>query len=889
MSDGAGRPRPPWYWRVLLLAFPMPEREFIRGDVDEEYARLARDDASRARGWYRSQAIRGMVTGLRMRVRSDGYDTGERNERAMSGLLPDLRHAFRAVRQAPWAAALIVATLGVGTGATIAIFTVANEVLFESLTFEDPQELVMVWEDNRERGWSQIHQAPANVMDFRERVRSFEDIALFSDFTDSRALASDGGAEQVAVGVVGGNLFSVLGVQPQLGRVFTMEETWESSEPVALLSHRAWQRWFDGDLGVLGRTLDLGRVPHTVIGVMPAWFDYAFTESELWVTFRFSEARANSVWFRQAHIARAVARLRDGVAVEQAKAELAAVGLQLQQEYPELNRAMEPGLGPLHEFLVRAERTPIVLLLGAVSLLLLIAISNVANLQLVRSAARSREVAVRSSLGASRGRVIRQLLLESGLLAVAGTALGLGIAALTLAVVRSIGAEGLPPLSLDPDVRLVGFVLMLALASALLFGLAPALRGSRVNLRNVLADAGRAGTAGAGTLRTSNAIVMVEVALAVLLATAAGLSFRTLAELGSIDDGIDSTDVLTFRMTPPAGDYTATQRALLAIRVRERLSALPGVRDVGVTRRVPLLGYAWSSDFKIRGWPEGEFGAEVKHREALPGYFTVMGIPLLDGRLFEERPPIDQPLPVVVNRAFVDRYFPDGTPVGREIAFDRAPTEDSYWYRIVGVVDNERMSFREEPQPEVIAHLGGDVPGTLTFVVKAASAPLSLLPSIRSAIAELDGGIPLFEVQTMDAIRRTALARERFVFVVFGVLAGCALLLACVGVYGVATYAARLRDREVGIRVALGATRISILTHFVGTGVRSVAIGLGIGLLGALATARLMESLLWGIAPRDPTTLTAVVVVLLVCGLTAGWIPAYRASRKDPASVLRDG
>jgi putative ABC transport system permease protein len=875
---------------LLLHAFALPDREFIRGDLDEEYARVACEDERRARAWYRSQAVRGVVTGLRMRVRGrDGNVTYERRARAMSGWLPDLRYALRAVRKAPWASALIVATLGVGTGATIAIFTVANEVLFESLTFADADELVMVWEDNRERSWSQIHQSPANVMDFRERVRSFEDIALFSDFTDSRALTLDGGAEQVDVGIVGGNLFTVLGVQPQLGRVFTMEETWASSEPVVMLSHRAWQRWFAGDPGVLGRTLDLGRVPHTVVGVMPSWFDYAFTASDMWVTFRFSEARANSVWFRQAHIARAVARLRDGVTIEQARAELAAVGQQLQQEYPELNRAMEPGLGPLHGFLVREERTPIVLLLGAVSVLLLIAISNVANLQLVRSAVRAREVAVRSSLGASRGRVIRQLLLESGVLAAAGTLLGLGLAAATLAIVRSIGAQGLPPLSLDLDVRLVAFVLALALVSALLFGLAPALRGSRVSLRNVLGDAGRSGTAGRGTLRTSNAIVMVEVALAVLLATAAGLTFRTLAGLNGIDDGVDASNVLTFRMTPPAGAYDDTQRALLGLRVSERLSSVPGVVDVGVTRRVALLGYAWSSDFTIEGWSADEFGADVKHREALPGYFTTMGIPVLDGRLFDARPRMDQGLPVVVNRAFVERYFPDSSPVGRRVCFNRQATDSCYWYPIVAVVDNERMSFRDEPVPEIIAHLAGDVPGTLTFVVKAAAAPLSLVPAIRSAIAELDAGIPLFEVQTMDAIRRFALARERFVFVVFGVLAGCALLLACVGVYGVATWAARARDREVGIRVALGATRLSILTQFARTGVRSVALGLGLGLIGTVAAARLMESLLWGVAPRDPTTLSFVAIVLLLCGFTASWIPAFRASRKDPASVMRDG
>jgi predicted permease len=876
-----------WRW-LLARCLGQAEREFVLGDLDEEYARLA--GGSAARRWYRSQAIRSSAVALRDRFSPGGPGTspGGRRANPMDRLTADIRFALRSLRRSPALATLVIATLGAGSGAAIAIFTATNEVLFSALTYEDPDELVMLWESNRERGWEQVEAAPANVADWRERAASFEDVAHYSPFRRGVALVQSDAAHHVSVGPVSGNLFDVLGVRPAMGRVFTDEETWADADPVVVLSHEAWQRYFSGDREILGRTIDLDGTSYTVIGVMPHWFEYEFADAELWTTMRWTASRAASVWFRQAHVVRAVARLRDGATVEQARAELAAVAIQLQEENRDLNAGMEAGLTPLKAFLVQEQRTPLLLLLGAVGLLMLIAVANVANLLLVRSTGRVREIAVRASLGASRRRVVQQLLTESGILAAAGTAAGLVVAWLALRLVRTFGGEGLPPLDLVPDPFLVTFVIVLGAGSALLFGLAPALRASRVDLRGTLAESSRTGTRGRRGIDASNLIVMAQVALAVMLAAAAGLTFRSLAGLGTVAEGVPTANILTFQVAPPSGSYDDAGRARFATELRRRLSTVPGVVEAGVGRGFPLAGYAWSSDFAIRGWPAERFGSEVLHREALPGYFTTMGVEVLEGEMFPEVPAPDRQVPVVVNRAFAERYFPDSSPVGRFLANDREPTGNSYWYEIVAVVENERMAVHEEPVPEIIAHISGDVPGTLSVVVRTGVAPLSMVDAMRAAVRELDPGIPLMNVRTMDTIRDAALARERLLFTVFGVLAACALVLACVGIYGVASQAARSRDREVGIRVALGATRGIIVRQFVGSGIPWIAAGLTLGVAGALSAGRVVESVLWGVTASDATTLFVVAFVLAGSGLLASFVPARRASIRDPAAVLRD-
>lgn len=886
MSAAPGRP--PRLWRALIrAAADAGTREFLVGDLDEEFAAFER--RRDARRWYRSQAVRSALLALRLRrAKRRAPSTGDPGDAIMRRRITDLRYALRGIRRNPAFAGLVVATLGIASGAAIAIFTVADEVLFEPLGFPDPDALVVLWESNQERDWTRVDGAPANILDWRERVGTLEDIAFFSEYLSSATIEVGDAAEYVQTGMVSGNFFELLGRPPTLGRAFRWEETWADSEPAILLSDATWRGLFQADPEVVGRTIHLDRTAYTVIGVMPDDFESP-SDADAWVTPRWTAELRGSVWFRQAHVVRPLARLAPGASIEQARAELASVAVQLQSEHPELNAHMEAGLGPLDAYLVRDERTPLVLLLGAVGLLLLIGIANVANLTLVRALGRHQEVAVRTSLGASRGSVVAQLLTESVLLGAAGVAVGLALAWGTLSLLRSTPLEGLPPLALDIDVRLLVFVIAITALSALLAGVAPALRGSRIDLRGVLADAGRGGMTGRTSLAWSNVIVTGQIALAVLLATAAGLTFRSLEGLSDVEDGVDGRNVLTFEIAPPSGEYDDRARARLAIDLATRLEIVPGIAEVGVSRALPLTGWGWTSDFTIEGWASDEYGINVRHREVLPGYFRALGIPVIEGRLFDAAVTPDRPLPVVVNRTFAETYFPEGTPVGRRIAFDRSPTEDSYWYEIAAVVGDERMSFKDEPAPEIIAHLFGDVPSVLRWVVKGTDDPASLMPQIRAALADLDAGIPIRNIRTMDEIRRGGLSRERFVFVVFGALALCALLLSCVGVYGVSAQAARYRIREVGIRQALGATRSRILGEFLGAGMRWVALGLAIGLGGALLAGRVMESLLWGVRPSDPATLFGVLAILAGAGVLASYLPAWRASRQDPAAVLREG
>ncbi|MCH7716360.1 MAG: ABC transporter permease [Gemmatimonadetes bacterium] len=887
---------PPAIARLLLRLFVRDAgREFVVGDLDEEYRRyvLPKIGPRLARRWYWWQAIR-TVSQYRAPSKlakspQTHHGTRRKGNAFMSTLFIDLRFALRTLKRSPGFAALVVLTLSLGIGANTAIFSAVNEVMLRPLTFADSDRLVVLWESNAERGWQQVHAAPANVADWRERVSAFADVASYNSFGRGATLTGQGEAVYVTIGTVSGNLFSVLGVGPSLGRVFTMDETWAESQPVALLSHGMWQRQFGGDPTVVGRTILLDGVSHEVVGVMPDGFTYEFNEAELWVPFRWTTARRESIWFRQAHVVRGVARLAPGITPDQAQVELQAVALQLQQEHPELNRGMDAGLTPIHRFLVGDRRVPLTLLLGAVILLQLIACANVGNLLLARAVGRRQELAMRTALGAGRSRLARQLMTESTVIAGFGAILGLGLGAVLVRWMASLQPPNLPALVFRLDWRVLAFTLTVTAGSALLFGLAPMVRTLRLDLTNDLGGGGsRGGSSNLRQRRATGSFTVVQLALAMMLVIGAGLMLRSLAELRDVDSGVDPTNVLTFAMTPPRGSYpTDRERAEFTISVVDRLRAIPGVRDVGAVRRLALQGGGWTSDFTIEGWGPDEFGIDVKHREATPGYFRSLGVPVLAGRLFPERLVPGEPVPVVVNRVFVERYFPDESPVGRRITYNRIPDENSYWYTIVGVVGNERHRVADAPEPEIIAHLRGDMPGTPRIAIKTAVDPLSIVPAVRAAVAELDSDIPLVSIQTMEQVVGAATARERFLVNLLGVFAVLALGLACVGVYGVAAEAARSRVHEVGIRIALGASESDIVRGFLRRAAGVVAVGLGLGLAGAVAGTRLMSSLLYGVGATDPVTFVAVPLLLTVMVLVSSYLPARRASTVDPATVLR--
>lgn len=872
--------RPPRLARRLMLrALPHAAREFIVGDLDEEYARRGASPL-----WYWSQAIRSIAHASRQESVMQQTKPSQR----FSTLIGDARIAVRGLARSRGYAAAAVLTLGLGIGCSIAIFSAVNEVLLRPLGFAEPDRLAMLWESNEERDWSEVHAAPANVEDWRRRMTTVTDIGFLNDFTSSVPLGGGREASQVVVAQVSGNLFDVLGVAPMLGRTFRDEETFEEGR--VLLSHAIWQQQFGGDPAIVGRVVRLDGKPHEVVGVMGPDFRYTITEADVWTTMPFLARRRGTPWFRRAHLVRPVARLKPEATFEQARAELHAVALDLEREHPELNKAMRAGLTPLKTFIVGEDRrTTLLLLLGAVGLLQLIACANVANLTLGRSLGRRSELALRAALGAGRARIVRQLLTESAVLAAAGTALGLALGIGGLKAIAAVSPPELEGLVFRADWRLALFVVAVGASSALVFGAWPALRASRVDPSGALADNARTTSGGRRRATATNLLVAGEIAIAVLLVASAGLMVRSLDQMRRVTIGADTTSVLTFQVSPPNGTYpTDDARALFAEQLESRIAALPGVVSAGVGRGLPLGGYAWSSDFTIEGWAPDQFGIDVRHREATTGYFEALRIPVLQGRLFEPSDVgPDRPYPVVVNRAFAEKYFSGSSPVGRRVTFDRVPEPRSYWYPIVGVVENERKVMTSEPQPEIIAHLASDPPGVFTFVARTAVPPLSLVTSIRSEVAAMDRETPLLRVRTLDDAVADARASDRFVMLLLAVFAVSALVLASIGVYGVANQAARARTREVGIRLALGAPGAAIVRGLAARGMLFVVLGIVTGIAGALAGGSLMASMLFRVDPRDPLTIGAVTVIIGGVALVSTVWPTLKATRVDPVSVLR--
>jgi putative ABC transport system permease protein len=805
----------------------------------------------------------------------------------MSTLINDLRVAVRSLLKARSFTALVLVILTVGIGATTAIFSAVNEVMFRPLQVGDPDRLVMLWESNEQRGWQQVQVAPANALDWRAQVRSFADVAMVGEFTNSVALSGGTESVQIATSPVSGNAFSVFGAIPVLGRTFIEAETWADADPVALLTHAAWVRYFNADSSVVNRVVRLDGVPTRVVGVLSPAFKYPITDAELFTTFRFTGAQRDGVWFRQAHVVRAVARLRPGVTADAASRELAAVSARLERELPATNRGMTAGLTPLHDFLTGTRRFPLLLLLSAVGVLQLIVCANVATLLLARALTRRQEMAVRVALGASRGRIARQVLTEGACLAAVGAVLGLALGVYGLDAIMALRPDSLPEFTFRLDWRMLAFTSGVATASAFLFGIQPALSSSRVDVSRQLGESPRTGTMGRRGLRAAHMLTAVEVALAVMLVAGAGLILRSIGQLRQIDSGVKMDNVLTFEINPPSGAYrTDDAKADFAQRLIERLETVPGVRSVGAGRSLPFAGIGWSSDFTIEGWGSDKFGVEVRHREATAGYFRALSIPLRDGALPPDRVAPNAPMPVLVNDAFVAKYFPGQSPVGRRITFNRVPDSTSYWYSIVGVVGNERMELTSEPQPEIIAHLAADTPRLMRFVVKADQDPTTLVPQLRSALAELDPEIPLMRVRSMETVAVDALAADRYLMILLGVFAAVALVLAAVGVYGVAAQAARARTREIGIRLALGATPRDVARTLSTRGLSYVLLGVAGGVIGTRLAANVTRKLLFRVEPTDPITMVSVAVLLVLVALGATLVPARRASRVDPTRVL---
>jgi putative ABC transport system permease protein len=810
-----------------------------------------------------------------------------RRTNVVKDLGQDLRYGLRMLCKNPGFTAVAVIALALGIGANSAIFSVVNAVLLRPLLYKDSERLVMVWEDATKYGYPRDTPAVANYIDWRDQNQVFESMAAIAD--QSFNLTNAGDPERIEGRRVSSNLFSLLGIDPQIGRAFTPEEDQPGANRVVILSNALWQRRFAGDANLVGKTVTLNAQSHTVIGVMPAWFQFPSRDDELWVPIAFTPQQVAS---RGNHYLEVVARLKRGVSVQQAQAEMNTIAARLQQQYPEQNTDLGAAVVPLHEQVVGDIKPALLILLGAVGLVLLIACANVANLLLARAAVRQKEIALRVALGANRWRLIRQFLTESILLATLGGAFGLLLSIVGVRLLTGFIPNDISQLkAITLDVRVLGFTLLVSMLTGLIFGLVPALQASIFNPNETLKEGGRDSSSGSRGNRIRGLLVIAEVAVSLVLLIGAGLLINSFLRLRNVDPGFRTDNLLTMKIVLPQLKYPSqAKRAAFYTDVVSRVEALPGVKSAAVTTNLPLYKQGNSTGINIEGRPEPEPGKEmiVVTRVISPKYFQTMGIPFLKGRPFGAEDTPKLPGAVVISETMASRYWPGEDPVGKRLCPGK-PESPEDWFQIIGVVkDVRQFELNADPKPQMYLsyeQIGFFEPRDL--VVSTSVDPLSLAATVRKTVWDIDKDQPVSNIRTMNEIAAESVARQRFSMLLLGIFAGVALLLAAVGIYGVMSYSVTQRRNEIGIRMALGAQKSDVLKLTVGQGLKLVVIGVGCGLAGAFMLTRLMSSLLFGVKATDPATFITISVILACVALLACYIPARRATKVDPLTALR--
>jgi putative ABC transport system permease protein len=799
----------------------------------------------------------------------------------------DLRYAIRLQRKNPGFTIVAVIALALGIGANTAIFSVVNTVLLRPLPYKDPERLVMVWEEATKAGYPQDTPTAANFIDWRDQNQTFEGMAAITD--ESFNLTGSGEPERLEGQRVSTSLFPLLGVEPQVGRVFTAAEDQPGSERVVLLSYGLWQRRFGGDPGIVGKTLQLNGASYTVVGVMPARFQFPTPDDEAWVPIAFTQEDAAN---RGRHYLRVVGRIKSGVTLPQAQADMSTIATRLQQQYPQTNTDLGAVITPLHEHLVGDIKPALLILLGAVGLVLLIACANVANLLLARAAVRQKEIAVRIALGARSSRLIRQFLTESVSLSILGGLVGLAIAYVGLIVFKSFIPENVSQArAISIDYKVLGFTLLVSVATGLIFGLAPAIQSVRFNQAETLKEGGRDAATGGSGKRLRSLLVMAEVAISLVLLIGAGLLINSFLRLRNVDPGFRAENLLTMKIVLPDLKYERrVQRSAFYTDLVQRVQSLPGVRSAAVTTNLPLYLQGNSISISIEGRPEPPPGQEpiMVTRIISPGYFDTMGIPLLKGRQLTDQDTDDTPNVVVISETMARRLWPGEDPVGKRIAIGRIESPDD-WIQVVGVVkDVRQFELNAEPKPQMyLSHRQFGFFDARDLVVKTNVDPASMAGAVRKAVWEIDKDQPVSNIRTMETILADSIARQRFSMLLLAIFASVALVLAGVGIYGVMSYSVAQRTHEIGIRMALGAQTSAVLKLAVGYGLKLVLAGIGIGLVAALALTRVMSTLLFGVTATDPTTFTLISLLLIAVAAIASYIPARRATRVNPIIALR--
>ena len=818
----------------------------------------------------------------------------------METLLQDLGYGFRMLFKNPRFTAVAVLSLAIGIGADTAIFSVTNALLLRPLPYKDADRLVILWNRSPGLNVAQDWLSPGEYLDIRAENRVFDQVAATID--SSFNLTGQGTPERIEAARVSSSLFPLLGTQAMLGRVFSSDEDQQGKPPTAILSNGFWQRHFASDREVIGKTLTLNGNSVTIVGVMPPDFSLnkevmptvnSIKKAELLLPLPMGETMRATRTHEDYNI---FGRLSPGVSVAQAQVDIDGIVNRMKQQYPG-NYPPSSGFTisavPLLQQVVGEIRRALLILLGAVGFVLLIACVNVANLQLARAAVRQKEIAVRAAVGAGRRRIIRQLLTESVLLALMGGFLGLLLAFVAVRVLRVLGPDSLPRLNeIGLDGRVLGFTFFVSVLTGVVFGLAPALRASRVDLNEVLKDGGRgavvSGTFGSGHHKVCNLMVVVEVALSLVLLIGAGLLVRSYQSIQNSSPGFNPHNVLSFRVSLPPAKYKGAPVTAFYKQLGERIRVLPGVEAVGTSYSLPMssVALAWGP-ITIEGYVPKNSADFIMSNERFvsPGYFPAMGVPLVKGRLFDERDIKGATETVIVNENLAQRFWPNEDPIGKRL--ERGAEEP--WRTVVGVVrDTKQFSVDNEPQISIY-HPHEQFPiGSMFLVVRTSSDPMSLNFTIAKEIHALDPELPLFDVKTMEGRLSDSLARRRFSTFLLGIFAGVALILAVIGIYGVMAYSLNQRRHEIGIRMALGAHPGKILRMVIGQSFVLVTLGIAIGLGGAFALTRVMSSLLFGVSATDAATFVIPPLLLVSVGLLASYFPARRAAGVEPMIALRN-
>jgi putative ABC transport system permease protein len=808
----------------------------------------------------------------------------------------NLRLAVRRLLASPGFAGVAIGTLALGIGANAAMFSVVRAVLLAPLPYAAPDQLVRVVGFDEDDGRA-TNLSPADFLDFARDTRTFGQMGAHGFVGSATISGPEGDAERVGMVRVTQGFFATLGVQPALGRLFTVDEDRPNTPRVALISDGYWQRRFAGAPAVVGGEMRLNAESYTVIGVLPAGYRHLEEDpdrsADVFVPFGFDQAAPN----RGGHFIRAVGRLTPASTIEQARAEVEAIARRLEAEYPTSNHGQRAQLTPLHESMVAGARRSLIVLTAAVGLVLLIACANLANLLLAAGAARQREFAVRTALGADRRRLVGQLLAESVVLSALGAVAGLALAAWGTRAASLLAASAIPRTAdIRVDGTVLAFVALAAIVSAVLFGLAPALHLSATSLHSTLKEGGRT----PGTFvpqRVRDGFMGAQVALAVVLLVGATLLVRSLWKLEDVPPGFSPARVTAMDVSLPTAVYPEGSQIPFYERLQERVRALPGVERVGAVNILPL-----SSNYDSRGVqvedhprPEGQ-GLSPQARSVTTGYFAALGVSLLRGRLFDVRDATDGPLVVVISDAMARQYWPGEDPLGRRITFNSGIPRDAQQEvggpgsrEVIGIVGDVRhLGLDEAPVPMFYTpHTQQPSYHTMTLVVRTAADVPGLAPLVRAELRQMDAGVPLFQVRTVDQVLSRAVAQPRLRAGLLALFAGLAGLLAALGVYGVVSYVVQQRTQEIGVRMALGASRQDVLTLMLGQGMRPVLAGVVLGLIGAAALSRALGALLFGITPGDVPSYAVAAVGLTLAALAATLVPARRAIAVDPAVALR--